>query len=77
MNAKHTAITVTKQAAAASDKGDLSAWGGREQALGRWLVGSTGHVLSLQRKPHRQRLYSLANSLHVEDSLTLQPFAAS
>jgi hypothetical protein len=46
MNANHTAITVMKRAAAAPDKGDLSAWGGREQELGRWLVGLTGHVLA-------------------------------
>lgn len=39
MNANHTAIRVMKQAAAMPDKGDLSEQGGREQAVGRWLVG--------------------------------------
>lgn len=46
MNANHTAITVMKRAAAAPDKGDLSVWGEREEALGRWLVRCTGRVLA-------------------------------
>lgn len=46
MNANHTAITVMKRAAAEPDKGDLSVRGGREEALGRWLVVYTGHVLT-------------------------------